>query len=111
MSGTRSTNTMAEGLRKVHQLVNDLKTFPDADLEWLINLETTIIQKIREPYDQMAGQFSEMGGGGDMGMGGMPDPNFPPMPNMDPGGIPPGTGGGMVNPISANPDELRRLMN
>lgn len=104
MAGTRLTNTFEEGLQKLFRQISDLKLMEGADLEWLINLETMVIERIQQPAQD---QFQA--GMGELGM----QPQFPPMPDM--GGVPGppgGTMGGMIgaDPISQNPDELRRLM-
>lgn len=66
---TRSTNTMAEGLQSIMQEITSLKATPDADVAFLIGLETTILQKLREPYDQMAGQMGGAAPGNSVAMG------------------------------------------
>lgn len=125
MPGTRNTNTFAEGLQKLLQDVSNLKVTPDADLQFVYELETMLLGKIREPIDQMAasqgGQqmppaappmappMDPMMGGGDpmaalMGGGG----GMPMDPNMGAGGPPPA--GLRMNPGQPNPDELRRLL-
>lgn len=109
MASSRSTNTMQEGLNGLLSQISEMKTMPDADLNFLIQLETTILQKIREPYDQMSGQMSA------------PTPGGQPMPPMPggggapmPGGFTVGQGGGArgmrTEPNAPNPDELRRML-
>lgn len=91
----RSQNTMAESLQKMLGDVADMKVLPDADLQFLIELETVILQKLRAPIDQIMGQAQPQGAMNTM------DPAFPgsgtpamqqrvpgirneaPMPNMD----------------------------
>lgn len=67
-SGTRGTNTFTEGLRAILGDVTQLKAAPDADLAWLVEFETMLVAKIREPLDQqMAKQqqiIQQLGGGG-----------------------------------------------
>lgn len=50
-------NTMSEGLQKIAQDLTSLKMTPDADLPFLIQLETTILTKLREPFEAAAGQM------------------------------------------------------
>lgn len=76
MAGTRGMNTMSEGLQKLMQDITALKATPDADVAFLIGLETTILGKLREAYDTAAGQMPpppgnavEMGGAAEMGAG------------------------------------------
>lgn len=124
---TRSNNTMAEGLQALLTDLSTLKVTPDADLEFLIGLETLILGKLREPVDNAAQQVPGLnpmaaGGGGGAPMGG-------PMPPA--GGVPPmqmgagelegmlpaaqpqagaGVGGLRSTPAMPNPDELRRVV-
>lgn len=109
MPTSRSTNTMAETLMRILGDITQAKTLPDADLEFLVNLETQIIQKIREPYD--------MQGAGGPGM--MPGPGAPtPMPGPAPApgaaapmGMPGGAPAGLrMEAPMPNPDELRRMV-
>lgn len=108
--GQRGTNTQEEALKKLLNSITEIKTMPDADLEFLVNLETTILQYIRgrvdqamapqppSPDPQMAGVSEAMSG---MGMAAMP--------------AGPGGGGGVPGlrqePAMPNPDELRRMLN
>jgi hypothetical protein len=94
-AGTRQTNTFDEGLRKLLSSITDLKLAPDADLPFVIGLETQIIQRIHQSVDNaMSGQ--------PMGLGGMaaPPPTGAPSPVL---GLQPG-------PSMPNPDELRRVL-
>lgn len=102
---------MQEGLRALLNSITDLKVTPDADLEWLIGLETQVLQKLREPVQQIMGQTGQALGGmsqgvpqGLPGAGGPPQGMFPSPPGGGVPGVMPG-GGSMPNP-----DELRRLI-
>lgn len=86
----RSQNTMAESLQNMLGDLADMKVLPDADLEFLIELETLILKKLRAPIDAlMQGQNagSQMPVPGGPGMpGGERVPGLmssPAMPNMD----------------------------
>lgn len=114
---TRSMNTMSEGLAKIAQDITSLKMAPDADVSFLIQLETTILQKLREPFEAAAGQMGpppgnavDMGlsaangemavmpGGGGGVAAGMPGPGGP-MPASVPGGA-----------MRQSPDMMRRAL-
>lgn len=76
MAGTRGMNTMSEGLQKLMQDITALKATPDADVAFLIGLETTILGKLREGFAAAAeqlppppGNAMEMGGAAEMGAG------------------------------------------
>jgi len=133
----RTMNTMAEGLQSLLQGIAGMKGMPDVDeasLAFLIDLESSIIAKQREPFS---------GGAQGMGGGQMPNPGpdgspFPtPGVNGPPAGVAsmagsgpvpmdamgggrtgmrplpppqPGMNQGQVNGAAPNPDELRRLM-
>lgn len=98
-----------------------LMSTPDADIQWLTDLQAHITNKLREPYDSMGGP----GGPGGGGMAGAPQDQMPPelaamLGGQGPaaaagGGIPMGGGpppgpGPMPGPGAPNPDELRRIM-
>lgn len=112
----RASNTMVEGLTSIMSDIASMKAMPDGDLQFLIQLETMILKKLREPIDSMAGQMG--------GPGGMPE-GAGPMPGMGPGSTPPPPGpppgppqgqpggpprGMMAGAGAPNPDELRRLL-
>jgi hypothetical protein len=117
-------NTMDEGLRKIAQDLTSLKMAPDADLEFLIGIETTILQKLRQPFENAAGQMApppgsaveagmgagmEMAGAAEMGAGAgmMAGAGAgPPMGMPGPGGPMPGPPGG----ARFSPDALRNAM-
>lgn len=103
-TGTRGTNTMVEGLRKLLSSITDLKMTEDADLPFLIGLETEVLQRIKGGADQALQGGAPPGGmGAPMGIGGMSSPP----PGM---GTPPGTPGLQQGPQMPNPDELRRVL-
>lgn len=97
----RGTNTMQEALQRLLTDIAQMKTLADADLAWLVELESMVISKIREPIDAMqqpGGALAQPSGPPGMGGG-------PPMPAGAP------MGGGMAaGPQMPNPDELQRLL-
>lgn len=124
--GTRKNNTMQEALQEMLQNVAYMQSFPDADLDFLTNLQQQILAKLRAPVEQYMAQAQQsmgggaapvgpppgggMGGGGDLAsqmagmMGGGGPAGPPPGP---PAGLPAGLrNGGGVPPV----DELRRLL-
>lgn len=109
----RSTNTMVEVLQRFLGDIAQAKTALDADLPFLLQLESMILGKIREPQTQMqmAGLLPPDGAA----MAGGAGPSFvaPMMPpgGMSPAGMAPMQGGGLA-PMAAAPnaDELRRLI-
>lgn len=133
----RSQNTMVEGLQALMQDITSLKATPDADVAFLIGLETTILGKLRERFDTAAGQVApppgnamELGGGMGMGpMGGAAEMGAGAgleaigagmmgqgaaalgAPGGPPGGMP-GRGGPAPAPAGPrfNPDVLRRAL-
>lgn len=109
-TGGRTTNTMSEMLTNTLRDLALAKTLPDANLEFLINLETQIISFLRQPYDAAAGQLE--GAAASMPPG--QDPNLPPLMPMGPAipdaPIPPGVPGLRAQPSGPSPDELSRLL-
>lgn len=113
----RAQNTMAEGLSAMLQDIGAMKALPDADLQYLIELEQMILSKVRAPVDAMAGGMSGPGPAG-VNMAGGPVPGMgpgstPPMP--PPPGPPMGTPGGPPSGLAPSPqmpnaDELRRVL-
>lgn len=61
MASQRSTNTMAEFLQKMLGDIAMAKTLPDADLQFLVTIETAILQKMRQPVDALQGQSGDIG--------------------------------------------------
>jgi hypothetical protein len=110
--GSRSTNTMAEGMRALLSSISDMKILPDADLQFILGIEQQIVAKLREPIDRMQQQGITQAG----------PPQGPPPGSMagamTQGGMPgqsAGAGGGGVPGVmqarqQPNPDELRRVL-
>ena len=123
-TGARSTNTMGEVLVDILRQLSVAKTLPDADLEFLVNVETAVIQKLRQPLDQAMGQLPEgaidpsslTGPPEGGGMAGGAPPGMEQMmaqaPVMDaPVPPPPGPGvPGLRAQPQIPPDELSRIM-
>lgn len=107
--GTRQTNTMAEGLRKINGEISDLKFEPDADVTFLVHLETEILSYLKNPpsaQDPNA-QPSQIPQG-PQGPPAGPPQQFGP---LQPQGGPPGGAPGLpAAPGPVNPDELRRVL-
>lgn len=101
---------MGEGLRKINGELSDLKFTPDADVPFLIHLETEILQYLKGPIDNADAQgLSQI----PSGPGQPPGPALPPQagpgPLTPPGGAP-GAPGLSAGPGAINPDELRRVL-
>jgi hypothetical protein len=97
---------MVEGLQRLLSDLAQMKILQDADLPLIVQLETMIISKLRDPSTKMQEAGLLPSGGGDMGMGGgqgAPGPMFPGQGQPVGGGVMQGVG-------TPNPDELRRLM-
>jgi hypothetical protein len=129
-TGTRTTDTFTEGLRKLLSSIQDLKTTDNVDMPFVINLETTVLQKLKDmgsdalqgaggpPSQMMAGGPGAMmaPGGGPMGPPGMPPPGMPPPgmggpPGMPPPGLAPAAVPGLMQgPPMPPSDELRRIL-
>lgn len=91
MAGGRTTNTMSEMLVNMIRDLSVAKTLPDADLEFLVGLETAILAKLRQPLEAAAGQvpMSVPGGGAGGAMPGGGGPMPPPGMGAPGGGFPP----------------------
>lgn len=106
MAGTRQTNTFGEALQRMLGDLAQMKVMPDADLPFIVDLETQVVGKLRQGIDgaQQQGLTSVPGDpmlGQAIGMQGQA-----PMPP----GPPPGVPGLRGNPMPSNPDEIRRML-
>lgn len=93
MATSNQDSTQAEELTKMLSQIAQTKTKPDADLPYLIQLESMILGKLREPF--VAAQ--QQAYGGQPAPGGMPNPVMqgpPGAPGGMPQGGPPGMAGG-----------------
>jgi hypothetical protein len=89
--GGKTTNTSAEILKSILGDLAMAKAMPDANLEFLTGLETSILAELRRPMEMSAG-----------GTPGSPVP--PPMPGAPEGPMPPAPpAGGMGSPPGAPP--------
>jgi len=111
---SRKTNTMSEVLDSLYTTITQAKTVMDANMPFLIQMETMVLQELRNPQRQMQEQGllppDQAGGpqaqGMPPGMGG--GPSF-----MPPGGGDSAAAGlqGMTPGMGApNADELRRQL-
>lgn len=107
--------------------ISEAKAMFPEEIQWLITLETGVLEKVQDPTRKLqelglvpgAGQGGGMGGmpaGGGAGMPGMPPPGMPPgmgMPGMPPAaglpgmGAPPPTMGG---PPMPQPGDMAQFM-
>lgn len=107
---SRSTNTMAEFLQRMLGDLAEAKTLPDADLQFLISLETTILQKLRAPIDALMGQMEgDQSQSGQLAgvQGAMTPDMLPSMPGAQPAARVTGT---RMEMPQVNMDELTRSM-
>jgi len=98
---SRSTNTMGELLQRMLADLAQAKVLQDADLPFIVQLETIIVSKLRDPMTKMqeAGMLPSA-----------PQQQQQPSPDMFVGQGQP-VGGGVMQGAGTPPvDELRRLM-
>lgn len=105
---------MQEGLSKLAMDITALKQTPDADIPFLIELETSILTKLREPFEAAAGQMGPPPGNAvDAGLASA-DAGMSVLPGgaAGGGGMPmgmPGPGGPMPAGLPrTQPDAMRR---
>lgn len=85
---------MSEVLTSIIGLISEAKLMPDADIPWLLELETQVVQKARAPFESA---MSGGGGGMDPNLGGPGAPGGPmPGDPMAGAGPMPGGGGGDI---------------
>jgi len=109
-----SSDTMIEGLKSLLGTISQMKVLPDADPNFLDNIENQIVT-----YVKAAGQQQINGALQTPGVAGMGQPQGPTdatmgMSMMAPQQIGPGGGGGMSGLAPQQPpnaDELRRVLN
>lgn len=96
-----SDNTFNEAMQKILSQLAIAGTLPDADIEFLAQVQAAITQKLREGA-QGAGAGQQAGmQAGPSAMGGMP----PQLAQQGPGGAMPG-----LVPSAPNMDEIRRMV-
>jgi hypothetical protein len=91
----RSTNTATEALQKLLSDIAMMKAMPDANLEFLVQIETAILQEIRSPsgtQDPAAAQ------------------QMAPPPPLNPQMAGEGGMRGLVTSPMGNMDEMRRML-
>ncbi|GIV04107.1 MAG: hypothetical protein KatS3mg015_2937 [Fimbriimonadales bacterium] len=59
----RQTNTMAEFIQKMLRLITDAKIAPDSDLPFLVNLETQLLQYVKQPMEEAGMDMSGLDAG------------------------------------------------
>lgn len=111
MTGTRQNNTFEEQLPKLLKVITDMKMTEDADFEWLVSMETQIIEKIKQPFTQAAQMTAGPQPQPGMGMGQPQDPMMAMMAGAGQAAAPPMSRGPMPGTDTAPAvDELRRMM-
>lgn len=101
----RSTNTMVEVLQRMLTDLSQAKVAVDADLPFILQLETQIVDKLRDPVRKMQEQ-------GLLPPGQAPPQQGPPQaPPAGPSFSGQGMPGLMQGPAAPNADELGRLLN
>lgn len=53
---SRSTNTMQEALSRLMREIADMKLLTDADLPWLVQVESMIISRMKQPVEALVQQ-------------------------------------------------------
>lgn len=107
--GTKTTNSASEAMRGLLQELAYIKSFPDADLEFLTGIESSILEKLKAPIAQHMAQYGPGGssptapGGGMAQMGTQMNPMVAQLAQGVPGGL---RNAGTTPPV----DELRRLL-
>lgn len=108
MAGARTTNTMSEGLMQVLSSLATLKAAPDANLDEISGLESTILQILKRPQQEALAQLAAAGGvvpggqpGAQPGQGGALDAMM--SGGMSPGGMPMGGGPAPAPPAAGSP--------
>lgn len=132
MAGTPKSDvpsTMIEGLQQLLPDIANCMAAPDADMPYLKKLQDVVLLKIHQPQPQQPPGAPGAAGpapGGAAGAGGPGGPP-PPGPGAGPGGPPgggapnqamPGMGapaaptqpGGVTQPMTPQPDEMRRIL-
>ena len=114
MAGPNQTNTFGEFLQKLLRDIAKAKTAPDADLPYLVELESMVLGRIRQPIDQADAQTGQplmgpLGSDGGVGMGPGMRPSPAPLP---PGPVSMGPMAGSMPPGNqqALADEIRRAI-
>lgn len=117
MAQKNTGDTMVEGLKKILSMIAQLTILPDADLNFLTQLQQTVGDQLRgggQAPGAGADPNNPQGAAGappgpDMGSLGMPPPGVgSPPPGMNTGGASMG-----INPMGAMPgggDELQRML-
>ena len=113
MAAGRSTNTMSEVLVTILRELSVAKTLPDSDLQFLVDVETLILQKLRAPLDAAAAAMGPAAGPTLPPDQSQMAPMMPMAPPMDAPVPPPpaeGPPGLRQQPPMPSPDELQRLL-
>lgn len=112
--GTRLTNTFEELLPKLLNQLTQMKMAENAEqhLDWIIGIETQILEKIKQPFQEAAQMTAGPQPPSMMGPGAPVDPSMAMAAGM--GQMePPMSRGPMPGPTNRAPavDEIRRMLN
>lgn len=110
----KAGGTFVESLRNTLGDLAQIATMPDADLQFIVQLQGIITQFIRQQAMATLGPPGGAPGGAPGGEAGAQAGGAPSQPGLGPPpapqGIAPGGGAGMAGMGTPNPDELRRVM-
>src|SRR4051794_32533813 len=97
-----TNQTMQEGLNRLVADIAQMMVLPDADLDFLSQLQMAVTQYVKQPTQSQQPQSAVPGGAGGPTPGGPPGPGIANSSGM--------MGGASMGVGTPNPDELRRML-